>query len=146
MGCSTLELSGHWVELGLSVEMKISGRALADWYYMGLGCFWLSNVLDSALPLRRLRSDTRLEHQDPASHMAQKKRKREKKRQSKNQKTNRQNPGQMVKANLYRQNHTKKHTHTHRISLPEQNQSLSYTRFWLAWGFKHWRTFRSGSV
>ena len=28
-------------------------------------------------------------------------------------KTDRQNTGQMVKAKLYRQNHTNKHTHTH---------------------------------
>ena len=28
-------------------------------------------------------------------------------------KMDRQNPGQMVKAKLYRQNHTNKHTHTH---------------------------------
>ena len=27
---SAVELAGHWVELGLSVEMEISGRALAD--------------------------------------------------------------------------------------------------------------------
>ena len=30
MGCPALELAGHWVELGLSVEKEISGRALAD--------------------------------------------------------------------------------------------------------------------
>ena len=29
-----LELAGHWVELGLSVEMEISGIALADLHYM----------------------------------------------------------------------------------------------------------------
>ena len=37
MGCPALELAGHWVELGLSVEVEISGRALTDWYYMGPG-------------------------------------------------------------------------------------------------------------
>ena len=30
MGCQALELAGRWVELGLSVEMEISGRGLAD--------------------------------------------------------------------------------------------------------------------
>ena len=30
MGCPALELAGRWVELGLSVEMEISGRVLAN--------------------------------------------------------------------------------------------------------------------
>ena len=30
MRCSALELGGRWVELGLSVEMEISGRDLPD--------------------------------------------------------------------------------------------------------------------
>ena len=30
MGHPALELAGRWVELGLSVETEISGRALAD--------------------------------------------------------------------------------------------------------------------
>ena len=30
IGCPTLYLAGHLVELGLSVETKITGRALAD--------------------------------------------------------------------------------------------------------------------
>ena len=29
-GASSTGISGHWVELGLSVEAEISGRALAD--------------------------------------------------------------------------------------------------------------------
>ena len=69
------------MELGLSVEMEISGRAFAIWYYVGLGRLWWTNVLNSALLPQRLRPDTRLEHQDPVSHMAQKK--REKKRERK---------------------------------------------------------------
>ena len=48
---------------------------------MGLRGLWWSNVLNSALPPQRLMPDTRLEQQDPVSHMAQKK--REKKRQKK---------------------------------------------------------------
>ena len=46
MGHPTLELASHWVELGLSVEMEISGRALPDWYYMGPGGPSWSSVLD----------------------------------------------------------------------------------------------------
>ena len=56
------------MELGLHVEMEISGRALADWYYEGPGGLWWTNVLTSALPPQRLRPDTQLEHQDPVSH------------------------------------------------------------------------------
>ena len=42
---------------------------------------WWSSVLNLALPPQMLRPDTRPEHQDPVSHMAQKK--REKKRKKK---------------------------------------------------------------
>ena len=49
MGCAALELAGCWVEVGLSIETEISRRALAVWYYMGLGGLWWSNVLNSAL-------------------------------------------------------------------------------------------------
>ena len=45
---------------------------------MGLGGLWWSSVLDLALPPWRLRPDPRPEHQDPVSHMAQKKRKKKK--------------------------------------------------------------------
>ena len=78
MGCPALELAGRWVEMGLSVETEISGRALADCYYLGLGGLGWSNVLNLALPPQTLRPDIRPEHKDPLSHMAQKK--REKKR------------------------------------------------------------------
>ena len=64
MGRPALELAGCWVELGLCVETEISGRALTDWYYVGPGGLWWSNVLNSALPPQRLRPDTQLEHQD----------------------------------------------------------------------------------
>ena len=70
MGCPALELAGRWVELCLSVDTEISGRALADWYYVGPGGLWWTNVLNSALPSQRLRPDTRPEHQDPVSHTA----------------------------------------------------------------------------
>ena len=113
---------------------------------MGLGDLWWSSVLDSALPPQRLRPDAWPEDKDPASHMAQKKRKKERKNRTdiipnkmvkaklnrqkshkethththkKRKQTNKQtkNPdrtlGQMVKANLNRQSHTKKRTHTH---------------------------------
>ena len=70
MGCPALEVAGRWVELGLSIEMEISGRALTDWYYMGPGGLWWSIFLNSALPLQMLRPDTQPEHQDPVSHTA----------------------------------------------------------------------------
>ena len=70
MGCPALDLAGCWVELGLSVETEISGRTLADWYYMGPWGLWWFNVLHSALPLQRLRPDTWPEHQDPFRHTA----------------------------------------------------------------------------
>ena len=40
MGHPALDLAGCWVELSLNVEREISGRALANWYYMGLGGPW----------------------------------------------------------------------------------------------------------
>ena len=68
MGHPALELAGRWVELGLNVETEISGRALAESHYVGLGGLWWLNVLNSALPPQRLRPDTQPEHQDPVSH------------------------------------------------------------------------------
>ena len=65
-----LEFARHCMELGLSIEMEISGKAFADWYYVGLGGLWLSNALNSALPPQRLRPDTSPEHRDPFSHTA----------------------------------------------------------------------------
>ena len=47
--------------------------------------------MDLSLPPRRLRPDTRPEHQDPVSHMVQKKRNRENKNKQKKTKS-RQNP------------------------------------------------------
>ena len=61
------------MELGLSTELEISGGPLADCDYMGLGGLWWSNLLNSALLPQSLRPDIRPEHQDPVSHMAQKK-------------------------------------------------------------------------
>ena len=49
MGHPALELAGHWVELGLSVETEISGRALTDW----------SSALNLALPPQSLSPDVR---------------------------------------------------------------------------------------
>ena len=69
MGCPALELAGPWVELNLSVEVEISGRALFDWYYVGPGGLSWSSVLNSALPPERLRPGTCPEHQDPVSHL-----------------------------------------------------------------------------
>ena len=58
------------MELGLTLEMEISGRAFTIWYYVELGDLWWINVLNSALPPQRHRPDTQLEHQDPVSHTA----------------------------------------------------------------------------
>ena len=74
MECPALELAGRWVELGLSVETEIIGRALVDRYFLGLGVFWCSSVLNSALPPWRLRPGPRSEHLYPVSHIAQQKR------------------------------------------------------------------------
>ena len=67
------------MELGLSVETEISGRAFVVRYYVGLRGLWWSNVLNSALQPKRLRVDTWPEHEDPVSHMAQKKSEKKKK-------------------------------------------------------------------
>ena len=56
------------MELGLSIEMEISGRDFAVWYYMEPGGLWWTNVLSSALPPQRHRPDTWPEHADPVSH------------------------------------------------------------------------------
>ena len=71
------------MELGLNVEMEISGRSFAIWYYMEPGGLWWTNVLNSALPPQRHRPHSRAEHQDPVSHMAQKKREKEERKKRK---------------------------------------------------------------
>ena len=53
---------------------------------MGLGGLWWSNVLNSAVPPESVRPDTRPEHQDPVSHMAEKKREKKKKRKKEGKK------------------------------------------------------------
>ena len=58
------------MDLGLSLEMAISGRAFAVCYYVELGGLWWTSVLNSALPLQMHRPDTWLEQQDPVSHTA----------------------------------------------------------------------------
>ena len=68
------------MEVGVSVDMEISGRAFTVWYYMELGGLWWTNVLYSALPPQRHRPDTRSEPQDPVSHTAQKKREKKRKK------------------------------------------------------------------
>ena len=50
---------------------------------MDLGGLWWTSVLNSALPPQRHRPDTLLEHQDPVSHTAQKKREKERKKERK---------------------------------------------------------------
>ena len=90
---------------------------------MGLGGFWWSNVLDLALPPWRLRPDTQLAHQVPASYVAQKKRKRKKKKTKTKRWTDRI-LGQVVKAYVYRQNHTKKHTYTHSQKEKKENKKI----------------------
>ena len=58
------------MELGLSVEMEISGRTFTVCYYVELGGLWWTNVMNSALPPQRHRPDTWPEHKDPVSHTA----------------------------------------------------------------------------
>ena len=57
MGLPAVEFAGCWVELGLSVEEEMFGTALADWYFVGPGSLWWSNILNSAHPLQRLRPE-----------------------------------------------------------------------------------------
>ena len=48
---------------------------------MGPGGLWWSSFLNLALPPWRLRPDSSLEHQDPVSHTAQKKREKKERKQ-----------------------------------------------------------------
>ena len=92
--------------------MKISGRSLTHWYYVGLGGLWWSNILDSALLPQMLWSNTWLEHHNPASHLVQKKR-REKNKKKKKKKKNRYNPKPNGKSKT-KQTKSHKEIHTHK--------------------------------
>ena len=83
------------------------------------GGFWWSIVLDSALPPRRLRPDTRPEYQDPASHTAEKKRKKERK------KKNRQNPRTNGKSKLI-QTKSHKEAYTYTLTKREKGDKRKY--------------------
>ena len=98
IGHPSLELAGHGVELGLSVETKISGRALANQYYVWPGGFWWSSILGGSDPTPGQNTKTLLAHSSE---------------ETKERKKTDRTLEQMVKTNLYRQNHTKNHTHTH---------------------------------
>ena len=69
------------MELGLSIAMEISWRAFTVSYYVELEGLWWTNVLNLALPSQRHRPDTQLDHQDPVSHTAQKKREKKRKKE-----------------------------------------------------------------
>ena len=67
------------MELGLGVEMEISGRLLLFDINVELrGLLWTS-VLNLALPPQRHSPDAWLEHQEPVLHTAQSKREKRKK-------------------------------------------------------------------
>ena len=57
------------------------------------GGLWWTNVLNSALPPQRHRTDIRPEHQDSVSHMAQKKTEKEKKRKKERDRDRGRNKG-----------------------------------------------------
>ena len=56
---------------------------------MEMGGLWWTNVLNSALPAQRHRSDTWLEHQDPVSHTVQKKKEKKRRKEKKERKKER---------------------------------------------------------
>ena len=84
---------------------------------MGLGGLWWSSVLDLALPPRRLRPNTQPEHEDPASHMAQKKSAKKQKQK------NRQNPRTDGKSNLIQ---TKSHKEAYAYTLTKREKGKKY--------------------
>ena len=73
---------------------------------MELGCLWWTNVLNSALPPQRHRPDTSLEHEDPVSHTAQKRRegerKKERKRERKKERKERERKKERKKRKLFK--------------------------------------------
>ena len=74
------------MELGLSLEMEMSGRVFAFSYYVELGGVWWTNVLNLSLLPQRHRPDTWPEHHNPVSPTAQKKREREREREREKEK------------------------------------------------------------
>ena len=111
MGLPALELAGRWVELGLSVETEISGRALTDDITWGRE---VSGGPVSWTQLSHLGGSSPTPGQRPRHcqpHGSEEKEGKKEKR--KNKKRTDRTPNQIVIAILNRQNHTKKHTHTH---------------------------------
>ena len=73
--CSLLVIEWSWI-------LALRWRSLGELLQFDITWSWevSANVLNSALLPQRHRPDTRLEHQDPVSHMAQK-REKERKRE-----------------------------------------------------------------
>ena len=76
----------HWslLAIGWSWVLVLRWRSLGELLLidiMGPGGLWWFSILNLALPSKRLRPDTRLEPQDPVSHMAQKKREKKRKKE-----------------------------------------------------------------
>ena len=86
---------------------------------MGLEGLWRSSVLDSSPPPQSLRPATHPEHQDPASHSAQKKRK--KKQTKKNPKLNRLYPKPKGK-NITKQTKSHKETYIYTLTKREKRK------------------------
>ena len=89
MGRPALELAGHWVELGLSAETKISGRALIDditWAQevSGSPISWTQPSHLGGSGLTPSRSTKTL----PATWLRRKGRERERKKNKQNPRTN----------------------------------------------------------
>ena len=89
--CPALELAGHWVELGLSVEMEISGRAFIHCLIL---CGAGRSLVDKSPELGSPTSEAQALHPARAPrpcllHSSEKGRKKERKKERKERKKER---------------------------------------------------------
>ena len=85
--CPALESAGSCVEPGLGVNVGTSGRTHADYYSLGPGILWWSNILDLT-HLPRLDSWSGNQEAHKLFSMKEKKEKRKRKQRQAKPKTN----------------------------------------------------------
>ena len=106
MRCPALESAGSCGEPGLGVNVATSGRTHADYYSLGPGILWWSNILDLMHPPRL---DPWSGNQEAHKlSMKEKKEKRKRKQRQAKPKTNDKNKTKKIETNKEKKKRKKK--------------------------------------
>lgn len=107
MRCPALESAGSCGEPGLGVNVATSGRTHADYYSLGPGILWWSNILDLMHP-PRLDPWSGNQEAHKLCSMKEKKEKRKRKQRQAKPKTNDKNKTKKIETNKEKKKRKKK--------------------------------------